>query len=81
MGYAFAIGNFYFYDNFVITELYDNANTGYESLNEFIHLMNDHFGDTKPYGLISNRKNSYSLELLSESKDLQKILSNRSTTK
>jgi len=33
------------------------------SLTDIFHLVNEHFGDDKPYGIVSHRLHSYSINL------------------
>lgn len=62
-----AIGNLFFFKNFVVAEFNHGVNVSFDSLYEYDVLVGQHFGD-KDYGLISNRINSYSIDLNDASK-------------
>lgn len=56
-----AIGNFYFYDSYVITEFKEGVLVDFESCNEFCLLLNRYYRDYKKFAIISKRKFSYSI--------------------
>ncbi len=61
--YNLDIGNFYFYDNFIITEIFERVIIGEKEFAKINNLIRIHFDITKPYGLISHRLYSYSINL------------------
>ena len=63
VSYHFPWGDLYFYDNFVISQIGEGVILGKPELIEAMVLMKDYFGTEKPYGLISDRVNSYSINL------------------
>lgn len=61
--YNLNIGDFYFYDNFFISEINEGEIIGKDAGLKFLDLINKHFGNNNPYGLISHRVYSYSTNL------------------
>ncbi|TJY34679.1 hypothetical protein [Pontimicrobium aquaticum] len=61
--YNFPWGDLYFYENFIISEISEGSVIGESQFMEAMNLTNDYFGVEKPYGLISNKVNSYSINL------------------
>lgn len=61
--YNLNFGNFYFYDNFIISEINEGEIIGKDAGLKFLDLINKHFGNNNPYGLISHRVYSYSTNL------------------
>ena len=61
--YNLNIGDFYFYDKFIITEIHEGEIIGKEAFLKIFALVEKHFGTNKPYGLISHRVYSYSVNL------------------
>lgn len=56
-------GKYYFYDDYLISEIGEGVTVGKESILQILNLVNEHFGTDKPYGVVSNRLNSYSIDL------------------
>ncbi|QLG45130.1 hypothetical protein [Costertonia aggregata] len=54
------VGYFYFYKNFVISEIKEGMSITFENATEMLRLAKTYFGNTTPFVYISNRKNSYS---------------------
>lgn len=61
--YDLKSGKYSFYDDFLITEIGEGETVGKESLIEVLNLIKEHFGDDKPYGVVSHRLHSYSINL------------------
>jgi hypothetical protein len=61
--YCLEIGDFHFFSNFIIAEFKQGANVSFEDFSEIYELSIEFFG-SDPYGFISNRVNSYSINLL-----------------
>ncbi|ALJ03881.1 hypothetical protein APS56_01365 [Pseudalgibacter alginicilyticus] len=55
-----ALGNLFFFDNYVIAEFHEGVNISYENFKESKVLMKKYFGNRK-FGFIGNRINSYSI--------------------
>ncbi|SEL82398.1 hypothetical protein SAMN04487910_3367 [Aquimarina amphilecti] len=55
-----AIGSFYFYKNYIISEIKEGITLTFENCTELFEIIHSHFGTTTPFVYISNRKNSYS---------------------
>jgi len=62
--YNLKSGDLYFYDSFVISEIFEGVTVVKEDLTEVINLIRKHYGFKNPYGLISHRLHSYSINLL-----------------
>lgn len=56
-------GDLYFYDDYLISEIHEGIVVVKEDLLEILSLIDEHFCDNKPYGLISHRAYSYSVNL------------------
>ena len=61
--YNLKSGDLYFFDDFLISEVHEGVMVMYKDSLEVLNLVHKHFGFTKPYGLISHRLNSYSVNL------------------
>lgn len=61
--YCLDIGDFHFFNNFIIAEYKQGAYVSFEDFSEIYDLCEE-FYDSKPYGFISNRVNSFSVNLL-----------------
>jgi hypothetical protein len=59
--YSFAVGNFYYFNNFIVVEYAEGATVSFESLKEIITTKESHFGNTTPFGLIVNKVNTYAI--------------------
>lgn len=58
----FSFGRFYFFDNFLISELFEGIHFDWEKIQEVIGMIIDHYGEHPQIGHISNRIHSYSIE-------------------
>jgi len=56
------LGTVYFYNNYVITEFNEGVHIDFENFMELTLLINSTFKDI-PFGFISNRANSYSIDV------------------
>ena len=54
------LGSFFFYKNFVVSEVKANAVITYHNSCGIHELIKSHYGDTEPFVYIANRINSYS---------------------
>ena len=54
-------GNFYFFDNYVISEIHTGKSHNWETTQELIQLIIAHYGPKPSINLISNRVNNYSI--------------------
>ncbi len=61
--YATKFADLYFFDNFLISEIYEGELIGQSNFQEILTLVHKHFGIDKPYGIISHRVHSYSVDL------------------
>ena len=58
----FSFGNYYFMDQFIISELNEGIHFDWEKIQEVIGMLIDHYGEQPRIGYLSNRINSYSIE-------------------
>ena len=56
------IGSFYFYKNFLVSEMNEGASLNYDKATKLFLLAKEYYGNNIPFVYISNRKNSYSFE-------------------
>jgi hypothetical protein len=61
--YNLKSGDLYFYDDYLISEIHEGVTVMYKDSLEILNLVHKHYGFKKPYGLISHRLNSYSVNL------------------
>ena len=61
--YNLKSGDLYFYDDYIISEVHEGVIVMYNDSLEVLNLVHKHYGFKKPYGLISHRFNSYSVNL------------------
>ncbi len=61
--YNLKSGDLYFYDDYLISEVHEGVIVMYNDSLEVLNLVHKHYGFKKPYGLISHRFNSYSVNL------------------
>lgn len=54
-------GNFYFFENYVISEIHEGVIYNWEAAQELILLINAHYGPKSSINFISNRVNKYSI--------------------
>ncbi|AXP82776.1 hypothetical protein CJ739_3716 [Mariniflexile rhizosphaerae] len=58
-----SIGDFYFLDSFCIAEIKEGVHIGTEECQEIIIALVDYYGEDLKIGFISNRINSFSIDL------------------
>ncbi|TXE15150.1 hypothetical protein FUA26_01175 [Seonamhaeicola algicola] len=56
------IGSLYFFENFLVAEFNEGVVVNFESFNDATTLVKEFYGN-KPFGFISNRVNSYAIDL------------------
>lgn len=56
-------GNLYFFDNYLITEMFEGMVVGKKEFLKIFNLCLDCYGPDKPFGLISHRLYPYSVDL------------------
>ncbi|MGM5471140.1 hypothetical protein ACS386_12750 [Flavobacteriaceae bacterium LMO-SS05] len=62
--YKLKFGDLYFYNTFFIVEMKEGVVVNKEDVGQMLDLVHVHFGYDNPYGMISNRVNSYSSDLI-----------------
>lgn len=55
-------GTFYFFNNFVVSEMNDGIHLSWNKILEIIEIIHLHYGDNFKIAYISNKVNSYSFE-------------------
>lgn len=60
--YHLSLGTVYFFENYFIAEFNEGTDIDFFNFQEIHDLVQEHFGDS-PFGFISNRINSYSINL------------------
>lgn len=58
------IGTIYLFENIVVSEINEGVHLTVESSLEYIKLISKFFSNKKPFGYISNRINSFSVEAI-----------------
>ncbi len=61
--YNLKSGDLYFYDNFLITEIFEGITIGSNEFSKIFDLCIDVYGQDKPFGIVSHRLYSYSVNL------------------
>ena len=57
-----SLGDLYFFENYLVTEFNEGENVTFENFKEVAEAIKTRYGD-RPIGFISNRINSYSIDL------------------
>lgn len=70
--YCLDIGDFHFFSDFVVAEFKQGAYVSFSDFKEIFDLSQEFF-ESQPYGFISNRVNSFSVNLLDILKHRQKV--------
>ncbi|WP_040278452.1 hypothetical protein [Psychroserpens damuponensis] len=70
-----AAGTLHFFNNMAVAEFNEGIHLDLNSGRKIVHDLLNYFGNTKPFGLISNRINSYSIELI-ETNEVKSIFPN-----
>ncbi len=60
--YILSTGMFYFFDDFIISEMNEGVHFNWEAAQDIIELALNHYGSDSKISYISNRVNSYSIE-------------------
>lgn len=66
--YKITNGLVYFFEHYYVTEINEGVALNYENSKDLIELVDIHFGDGRPFGVISNRVNSFAIDLLDSDK-------------
>ncbi|WP_250432330.1 hypothetical protein [Hanstruepera flava] len=59
---VFPFGEFYLFENFIISELHEGIHFDWEKIQEVSYELIAHYGNKIKIGYISNRINSYSID-------------------
>lgn len=60
----FEIGDLYFFENIVISEIHEGKHLCLDTAIDYLNAISRFYGHKKPFGYISNRINSFSIEAL-----------------
>ncbi|MGR7814513.1 hypothetical protein [Lacinutrix undariae] len=66
--HAITNGYVQFFENYYILEINEGVSLNYNNSDDLNELILHYFGDGRPYGIISNRKNSYAIDLTDSKK-------------
>ncbi len=69
------IGNLYFIENMVFSEIKEGKHLSLKTAYDYLNVISNFYGDTKPFGYVSNRINKFSIEALDYPK-FTKLLKN-----
>ncbi|WP_203257053.1 hypothetical protein [Hyunsoonleella ulvae] len=58
------LGNIFFFNHIAVVELNEGIHFNINNAPLILEELKSYFGDTKPFGVIANRVNSYSVDLL-----------------
>ncbi len=58
------LGDLYFFNHIAIVEFCEGIHVDINNVKEFLSETINHFGTQRPFGLIANRVNSYSISLM-----------------
>ncbi|PQV50584.1 hypothetical protein CLV33_102448 [Jejuia pallidilutea] len=59
------LGNIFFFNHIAVVELNEGIHFDVNNAPLIIDELKSYFGETKPFGVVANRVNSYSVDLLS----------------
>jgi hypothetical protein len=68
-------GTLHFFNHIAVVEFNEGIHADLNSGREMIHNLMKYFGNSKPFGIVANRVNSYSIALL-ETKEVRSIFPN-----
>ncbi len=69
------VGTLFFFNHIAVVEFNESAHVDLISAQETIHNLVSYFGQSRPFGLIANRINSYSISLL-DAQEIKPVLQN-----
>ncbi|RSK38679.1 hypothetical protein [Mangrovimonas spongiae] len=70
--YCLEIGDFHFFENYLIAEFKQGVCVSFSDLKEVYDLLLDYYNG-ESYGFISNRINSYSIDVIDMNKHFEKL--------
>lgn len=71
--YCLEVGNFHYFNDFLIAEINAGVMVTFEDVKDIFDLNLEFFGE-RPFGFISNRINSYSIDLVDLAKNSEQYL-------
>ena len=67
------LGNIFFFNHIAVVELNEGIHFSMKNASLILDELKSYFGETRPFGVIANRVNSYSVDLLDAPKYREKI--------
>lgn len=67
------LGNIFFFNHIAVVELNEGIHFDINNASLITDELKSYFGDTKPFGVVANRVNSYSVDLLNTPKYREKV--------
>lgn len=67
------LGNIFFFNHIAVVELNEGVHFNLKNAPIIINELKAYFGDTKPFGVVANRVNSYSVDLLDTPKYREEV--------
>lgn len=65
---SFSLGDIFFFENIVFTQINEGMHFNYENALEMIKSIYNFYGEEKKFAFVSNRINNYSIEVLDSPK-------------
>jgi len=69
------VGTLHFFNHIAVVEFNEGIHADLNSGRHMVHALLDYFGNSKPFGIVANRVNSYSIALL-ETVEVRSIFPN-----
>ena len=67
------LGNIFFFNHIAVIEFNEGAHIDINNSSEFFDELISYYGHSRPFGIVANRTNSYSVNLLDANLFIQKI--------
>ncbi len=67
------LGNIFFFNHIAVVELNEGIHFSMKNASLILNELKSYFGETRPFGVIANRVNSYSVDLLDTQKYRENI--------
>lgn len=67
------LGNIFFFNHIAVVELNEGVHFNLSNASLIVDELKSYFGETRPFGVIANRVNSYSVDLLDTPKYKEQV--------
>lgn len=67
------LGNIFFFNHIAVVELNEGVHFSMNNASVIINELKTYFGENKPFGVVANRVNSYSVDLLDTPKYREEV--------